>query len=548
METGYSSKTLNHLGLVAGMCDRLGLVEEIDKILPAADDQQLISNGTCVKALILNGLGFVERRLYLVSQFFEDKPVSHLLGEGVQSEQLNDDRLARCLDSLYAFGVSELFSLLSFKACQVLGLGQEQSPSFLHLDSSSFHLDGVYNSEAPQEDLGDCIQVCQGYSRDHRPDLNQVMLNLVVEHSAGIPLMMEALSGNTSDAKSFRSTIQDYISRLTPEAPRVCWVADSALYNQESLSKISTQSDWISRVPERISEAKVLLDEIKVAEMKAFAEESLSSYRYQKVASQYAGIEQSWLVIFSEQAYERQIKSLHKQYSQQGLQECKALESLSRQVFTCQEDAQKALDKFEKSLKMSYLAQKELLPMAGYSKVGRPAKGQAPQVLGYQIKACLASKLDAYEKLRERQGKFILASHQSQELCTDGQLLMAYKNQSKVEKGFRFLKDKQFMASTLFVKKPQRLEAILMIMSLCLLVYAALEKELRQELQQKNETVPNQLKKQIQNPTMRWIFALLAGIHCLYIHDQMIILNLNDTQRKIIKLLGNTSKKYYQLE
>ncbi|MDX2302706.1 MAG: DUF4277 domain-containing protein, partial [Microscillaceae bacterium] len=60
METGYSSKTLNHLCLVAGMCDRLGLVEEIDKVLPAADDQQLISNGTCVKALILNGLGFVE--------------------------------------------------------------------------------------------------------------------------------------------------------------------------------------------------------------------------------------------------------------------------------------------------------------------------------------------------------------------------------------------------------------------------------------------------------------------------------------------------------
>ncbi|MDX2305271.1 MAG: DUF4277 domain-containing protein [Microscillaceae bacterium] len=100
------------------------------RVLPAADAQQLISNGTCVKALILNSLDFVERRLYWVSQFFEDKPVSHLLGEGVQSEYLNDDRLARCLDSLYAFGLSELFSLLSFKACQVLGLSQDQSLHF----------------------------------------------------------------------------------------------------------------------------------------------------------------------------------------------------------------------------------------------------------------------------------------------------------------------------------------------------------------------------------------------------------------------------------
>jgi transposase len=112
------------------------------------------------------------------------------------------------------------------------------------------------------------------------------------------------------------------------------------------------------------------------------------------------------------------------------------------------------------------------------------------------------------------------------------------------------MKDKQFMASTLFIKKPERLEAILMIMALCLLVYASLERELRQQLQKQQQTVPNQVKKQVQNPTMRWIFAIFTGIHCLYMKDErkFVILNLNDLHLKILNLLGNTTLKYYKLE
>jgi transposase len=50
--------------------------------------------------MILNGLGFVNQRLYLVSKFFEDKPVGRLIAEGIEAEHLNDDRLGRALDSM----------------------------------------------------------------------------------------------------------------------------------------------------------------------------------------------------------------------------------------------------------------------------------------------------------------------------------------------------------------------------------------------------------------------------------------------------------------
>lgn len=71
METhGYTSKTLDHLGLVSGMCQELGICEVIDTYCPSQSDEQIVSTGKALEAMILNGLGFVNKRLYLVPHFF----------------------------------------------------------------------------------------------------------------------------------------------------------------------------------------------------------------------------------------------------------------------------------------------------------------------------------------------------------------------------------------------------------------------------------------------------------------------------------------------
>jgi len=80
-------------------------------------------------------------------------------------------------------------------------------------------------------------------------------------------------------------------------------------------------------------------------------------------------------------------------------------------------------------------------------------------------------------------------------------VLEAYrKDQQKVERGFRFLKDPLFMASTLFLKSPRR------IMTLCLMVYAALEHRIRQGLAEQSQAYPDQKGKPTERPTARWVF------------------------------------------
>src|SRR5215467_16345237 len=98
--SNFAVERLDHLGLVAGICQEIGLVEYFDRLDEQAHAR--VSLGQAVLAMVLNGLGWSLRRLYLVPQFFEHKPIERLIGPGVTSADLNDDCLGRALDWLTA--------------------------------------------------------------------------------------------------------------------------------------------------------------------------------------------------------------------------------------------------------------------------------------------------------------------------------------------------------------------------------------------------------------------------------------------------------------
>src|SRR5215216_3770330 len=177
----YRTQVLEHLGLVAGMFEELGITEVIDQATKQDPEMRIVTAGHAVKAMVLNGLGFLNQQLYLVPHFFQNKPISRLIAPGIQASHLNDDTLGRALDTLYATGVTALSSLIAATAARRLGL----TPTCGHLDTTSFPVDGRDNSAEPPDEQG--VHITPGSSRAHRPDLNQVMVELSVEHQAGIP-------------------------------------------------------------------------------------------------------------------------------------------------------------------------------------------------------------------------------------------------------------------------------------------------------------------------------------------------------------------------
>ena len=88
------TQSMDHHGLVAAIGKKLGLIEKIDKRLIIQNRKENISKGQSIMAMIINGLGFTEKRLYMVADFFRGKPIDLLLGDGVTADKLNDDNLS----------------------------------------------------------------------------------------------------------------------------------------------------------------------------------------------------------------------------------------------------------------------------------------------------------------------------------------------------------------------------------------------------------------------------------------------------------------------
>lgn len=538
MSKEYSSKSLDHLGIVSGMIDELGIVEAINNHLQIDGKERQVSLGVLCKALILNGLGFTQRTLYMVSTFFEDKPIEVLLGKGIEPSQLNDTSLGRCLDAIHRYGCTTLYANVAAQICQRLGL----EPKTGHLDSTDFHVEGVYNSKevAVNEHV---IHLRPGYSRDHRPDLNQVVLNLIVENQAGIALHMEGLDGHTSDKTAFNKTIREHIGQLQAVSKIEYVVMDSAGYTEKTISDCGQQTKWISRVPETLKECQRA-----IAGRYENWENILPGHKFVRVKSEYGGVEQRWLMIFSEDRYEREKETLKKNYVNRSEQEYREFEKLSRAEFGCQKDAEKAVEGFVKKCKYISLQEIEYKEREVYEKQGRPRKGATGVGKRYQIEAKVFCERAKFEEKAESKGKFIVATNElDEEQLTDQEMIQNYKGQAKVERGFRFLKDPQFRAATLFVKKPERVEALLFIMTLCLSVYAAIEYRVREKLEAEEETLPNQVGKEVKNPTMRWIFACFSGIHILYTAEKKLVLNIKPLHLKVLNLLGQKYLKYYFL-
>ena len=554
---------IDHLGLIAGIVDEIGIVEIIDRLLGTHPLEE-VSAGHVVKALILNCLGFLTAPLYLFSQFFVGKATEHLIGPGVKPEHLNDSRIGRVLDQLYKKGLTPVFVEIALAAVKRFGVSIKQA----HLDSSSMCVQGEYlNAQpettstemAPEEQSSEHqdsdkaeteenaepvpIEITHGYSRDYRPDLKQFTLALITSGDGDVPLYLRVGNGNDTDQAVFTEVIAEFQQQWKAAQPEV-YVADAALYSEENLKALG-ETPWISRVPATITEAQQLMQTLP-PEM--FTVSSLENYAIAEVCSTYAGVRQRWLVVQSESRQQADLKQLDKRIAKAQTKQAKALKGLNAHPFACETDAVDAANAFNKKLRYHTLTDIEVQLKPHYERPGRPRKGDEPKCYTYHIQATLALNEPAVEAQRNQAGRFILATNLlDAQLWSNDTILQEYKNQQSCERGFRFLKDPLFFASRLFFKLPQRVAALAMIMGLCLLVYSIGQRQLRHALAETNETVLNQRGKPTGRPTLRWVLQCFQSVHLIWLEGRKWSIKLNDAQRHILRFLGSACQKYYFL-
>jgi len=219
------ARPVDHLPFVRAVVDQLGIVPAIDARLPAHSLNR-VSDADCVVALILNVM-CGRPALYRMDEWLGHVDMEVLFGKGADASAFNDTRLAEALDHLDEVGTDTLLS--DIVRAYLAGEGEPRAFS-AHHDTTSVTLYGAYDGERDP-------QPAYGYSKDHRPDLKQLIYGLTLHGAVGMPLVSTVTAGNTSDPTAAR----DHLARLVevlPDEHEVTLVGDCKLVDARTVGRV----------------------------------------------------------------------------------------------------------------------------------------------------------------------------------------------------------------------------------------------------------------------------------------------------------------------
>ena len=529
---------LDHLGVIASGITDVGLIDMLNaRLVP--DDQEVITSGEAIAGMILNGLGFAHRPLSLTPQFFASKPLDRLCRAGLAAEMFNRFKLGRTLDEAQAYGCDLWFQALA------LAIWAQESIElrFNHLDTTSFSLSG---EDVPERDEH-AITLTRGYSRDHRPDLKQAVLELMVSHDGGVPFVSKRWDGNTSDSAMFQARAQALMTAVK-HAPSPRYLsADTKLYHADNASNLRALG-CIPRMPNTIGPVSQVITQALTWETWHPLDETT---RDQRLELCHDGMAPRWLVVHAQAARARAETTVNPARQREDETIAMQLFHLQAQRFPTPAAAQDALGTLAKGWQYHQVDASRFTAYQRDTGNGRPTPKTPLKAIEWHIDAPVRPEDETLRSQKQGKAGFVLGTNICASQLSDTEVIAADKGHARVEGGFRFLNDPLCFVSSLFVKKPSRVQGLLMVMTLALLVSSVAQHRLRQQLVQHNQTVPNQINQPTTSPTLRWVFQLLEGIHRVRVRGQGqvhdLIEGLNDVQIKVLRLFGERVCYLYQI-
>ena len=366
---------------------------------------------------------------------------------------------------------------------------------------------------------------------------------MIVENRANLPIYLKVCSGNQSDKVEFAEIIEKQIDSLKNDYGIEYIVVDSALYTKDNIEKLKKEEIyWITRVP---SSRTVVKDIIATVELKQL-EKIDDNYSYMELGSYYHNEKQRWILIHNKMIEYKKHKSTIKKFDRYSQADLKAIKKYEKIKFASQSDAFIALEELKGKLIVSDIEGFEHVEHKRYSKRGKPKKDAKKDVKEYSLILNVTSGLEKFYEEKKRNGLFVFATNElNDKMLKSKEILNEYKNQQKVERGFRFLKDPKFHADSIFLKKPERIASLLMIMTLSLLVYSALEYKVRENMKKRGVTFPNQKGKPISNPTMRWIFQYFYSVVLILFDGDRQLDYFDENHEVILECLGDSYWEFY---
>jgi transposase len=535
---------VQHLPIVKAYADKIGLVEVINQLVPT---EMAIDPGTIVLGMILDTLSG-RSPLYRLEEFFTHQDTALLLGKAVPPEAFQDDTVGRVLERLYATGTMKVFTACAVRADRVFGFDKR----YVHFDTTSITVYGDYlpPEETPEQEVP--FRITYGYSKDKRPDLKQFVFSTLCVDRA-IPLWGKPEDGNASDKTVNNTLLSDIATFLAQHgvAPGAyIYVADAALVTEDNLAALG-DTLFITRLPATYSECGRLIAEAVahntwqavgvLAHTKPTKHRDVTAYKVSEGAVTLYGTAYRAVVVHSSTQDKRRQQRLERdiQASYSTVQD--AVRQAAQQEYFCRADAEAAA------------AQLRAMP-TGYHRIevaveerplygrGRPSSRQPRLIkaMRYRLNITIHPDMERIRRREDEAGCFVLLTNvpTAGDLAHSAQdILTIYKEQHGTEQNYGFLKD-PVIVNSLFLKKPERIEALGLVLLLALLIWRLMERAMRRHVETTSRPLPGWDRKATERPTAFMMVTKFAGVIVLKLgHHRHLARPLSGVQHQYLTAL-----------
>jgi transposase len=535
---------VQHLPIVKAYADKIGLVEAINHIVPT---EMAIDPGTVVLGMILDTLSG-RSPLYRLEEFFSHQDTALLLGKAVAPEAFQDDTVGRVLDRLYDTGTMKVFTACAVRADRVFGFDKR----YVHFDTTSITVYGEYPPPEEAEEQEVPFRITYGYSKDKRPDLKQFVFSTLCVDRA-VPLWGKPADGNASD-KTVNNTLLSNIATFLAQhgvAPGAyIYVADAALVTADNLAALG-DTLFITRLPATYTECGRLIaeavahktwDEVGIlAHTKPTKHRPVTSYKAYEGHVTLYGTPYRAVVVHSSAQDKRRQQRLARDIQASYSTAQTAARTAERQEYFCRADAEAAAAKLRAVSAPYHLVDVTVEERPVYGR-GRPSlqKPRPIKAMRYRLKTAISPQSEHMARLEEEAGCFVLLTN----VPTAGDLahsardiLTVYKDQHGTEQNYGFLKD-PVIVNSLFLKKPERIEALGLILLLALLIWRVMERAMRTYVGTTSTPLPGWDKQATERPTAFMMVTKFAGVMVLKLgHDRQLARPLSVVQQHYLTAL-----------
>lgn len=553
--TAFTLKTerLGPLPLVNHFVQRMGLAALLDKHVPTTDARCRVPHAQALGVLLRSIV--VEREPIYRAQETVHGFAAGLFGvAGEDMESLSDDRLGRALDRLFEADRAALLTEVVLAVAKRFAMQLER----LHNDSTSISFCGQYrNGRSPSRSGQRAPAITFGYSKDHRPDLKQLLFILTTDADGGVPVQFRTADGNTNDSVTHIETWTTL--RTVAGRADFLYVADSKLCSHDNLSFIDRAGGRFVTVMPRTRREDKRFRKLLQTETPAWEvvwdrpyvrrpdgpRDAWSVYRDPLGSAEGFTLIWVWSTLLTLRQQERRHRNIATATEALTALRRRVLGPRSRVRGGARIDLEVELI-LEHHRVRRYLKVKRVpRPEHTFKQTQRGRPGPQTEYRRvtrrrYDLEWSLDQTAIDYDKKSD--GMYPLICNDRN--LTAAQVLEAHKGQPIIEKRFEQIKTVHEIAPV-FLKNPGRIEALFTLYFLALLVQALIERELRLAMQrEKIKELPIYPEQRLcKRPTTEQILRLfsLAERHTL-LRDakevQSFPPQLTDIQRQTLDLLG----------